>query len=252
MLLSGRNQPLAELSLAEGFDALHRAGADAVELCHEHPAMSPEKASPEQAAGVAEMLADAGIRASAVGWHCDYVLDDANYERLPELIALTPLYGTDVFITACVKSGEGAWERALERTGVLCEAAEQAGVRLAIEYEPNFLVEDSASLLRLVKEVGSDALAANLDLGHAFLMEDDPAEGIRSLGDRIAHCHVEGMAEGTHKHLLPWEGDLPLEDCFSVLQEVGFDGALALDLYGVDYAAVAPKCFDYLRGLLPG
>jgi hypothetical protein len=30
----------------------------------------------------------------------------------------------------------------------------------------------------------------------------------------------------------------------------GFDGALSLDLYGLDYAAVIGDCIAYLRGLL--
>ena len=34
MLIAGRNQPLSEMSLQDGFRALADAGADAVELCH--------------------------------------------------------------------------------------------------------------------------------------------------------------------------------------------------------------------------
>lgn len=249
MQIAGRNQPLSEMSLVDGFCALRDAGADAVELCHEHPAMAPQLMDEAVARKIAESLTEARLNASAVGWHCDYIADDENYRRIQQIIPLAPLFGTDVFITACVARGGTAdpQRRLVERTRRLCELARSAGVRLAVEYEPNFIIDDAESLLRLMDAVGSDALAANLDLGHAFLQESDPLDAIRRLGNRIVHCHVEGMATGVHRHLLPWEGEMDLQACVCALREVGFDGALALDLYGVDYAAVAPRCFEYLR-----
>ena len=256
MLIAGRNQVLDTLSLEEGFRALKAAGADAVELCHEHPAMSPERMvqadGEDFARRVGGMVAEAGLRPSAVGWHCEYVTDEANFERLLRLIPLAPAFGTDVFITSGVGRGEAPnkVELLVERTRALCDAAEASGVRLAIEYEPNFIVGDTDSLLRLCDAVGSDALCANLDLGHVFLVESDPVGAIRRLGRRTVHCHVEGMAAGVHKHLVPWEGDLNLAVYLRVLAEEGFDGALALDLYRAGYAEAAPTCFAYLRGML--
>ena len=256
MLIAGRNQVLDHMSLEDGFRALKEADADAVELCVEHPAMTPDiLLKPSGAAfarRVGKMVTDAGLKASSVGWHCEYITNDANFKQLKELIPLAPAFGTDVFISSGVGRGEAPDkpQRLIERTRELCTIAEGCGVRLALEYEPNFMIGDTASLLRLCDDVGSDALAANLDLGHVFLVESDPLGAIRSLGARTAHCHVEGMAKGVHKHLLPWDGDLDLAEYLAVLAEVGFTGALALDLHKVDYASAAPACFSYLRGLL--
>ncbi len=253
MLISGRNQPLSELSVADGLRALKSAGADAVELCHEHPEMAPDRMDRGLAERIAADLGEIGLAASAAGWHCNFVADDDAFAALPDLISFTPAYGTDVFILAGAWGDDPAlWAPTVERTRRLCDVAEGCGVRLAVEYEPGFLIANAASLLRLIDEVGSPALGANLDPGHAFLQEDDPLGAIAALGDRIFHCHVEGMAAGVHKHLLPWEGDLDLAAYFMALADAGFDGALALDLYGVDYAAVAPRCFAHLRERLPG
>jgi sugar phosphate isomerase/epimerase len=254
MYLAGRNQVLAELPLVESFRGLRAAGFDAVELCHEHRGMSVERMSVDFAADIAAMLAETELRASAAGWHCDYTARDERYEDVQQLIPLTPVYGTDVFIIACSGAGgdQDLWPQAVERTRRLCEIAEGNGVRLALEYEPRFLVHDRASLCRLMDAVGSEALCANLDLGHAFLAEDDPLATIRELGSRVVHCHVENMASGAHKHLLPWEGDMDLGAYFQALASAGFDGALALDLYGLDYLGEAPRCVNYLRALLPG
>ena len=256
MLIAGRNQVLDQLALEDGFRTLRAAGADAVELCHEHPAMSPDRMTQpdgaEFARQVGAMVAEAGLKPSAVGWHCEYVTNEVNFEKLKELIPLAPAFGTDIFITSGVGRGEAPNkpELLVQRTRALCDLAERSGVRLAIEYEPNFIVGDTDSLLRLCDQVGSDALCANLDLGHVFLVEADPIGAIRRLGRRTVHCHVEGMAKGVHKHLAPWEGDLNLAVYLRVLAELGFDGALALDLYRPDYPAVAPACFSYLRGML--
>jgi sugar phosphate isomerase/epimerase len=255
LLIAGRNQALNQRTLEDGFRTLKAAGADAVELCHEHPAISPERMTApdgEQfARRVGAMVAEAGLRPSAVGWHCEYVTDERNFERLLKLIPLVPAFSTDVFITCGVGRGEAPNKAKLlvERTRALCDAAEEASVRLAIEAEPGFLVSDVDALLRLCEEVGSESLCANLDLGHVFLTESDPVGAIRRLGRRTVHCHVEGMAKGVHKHLLPWEGDLKLAPCLRALAQAGFDGALALDLHTADYAATAPACFSYLRGL---
>jgi sugar phosphate isomerase/epimerase len=248
MYLAGRNQPLSEYGLEEGFRILKEAGGDAVELCHEHPLMSPERMTTAYAGEVAAMLARVGLRASAAGWHCDYVAKDDAFGALPDLIELTPAYGTDVFILAGAwGADEALWAPTIERTRRLCDAAEGCRVRLAVEYEPGFLVASADALLRLIEEVGSPALGANLDLGHAFLCEDDPLGAIARLGDRIFHCHVENMCRGVHKHRLPWEGDMDLGAYIEALAAARFDGALSLDLYGLDYAAVIADCFAHLR-----
>jgi sugar phosphate isomerase/epimerase len=58
------------------------------------------------------------------------------------------------------------------------------------------------------------------------------------------------MAAGVHKHLLPWEGDMDLQDYVDALRDVGFDGGLAFDIYDCDYAAVAGECISFLKKLI--
>ena len=53
-------------------------------------------------------------------------------------------------------------------------------------------------------------------------------------GEKIVHCHVEGMGTGVHKHLLPWEGDMDLQGIVNALKEIEFSG----------------KCIEYLRDLV--
>jgi len=121
---------------------------------------------------------------------------------------------------------------------------------MAEEFEPGFVVGTTAQLLQLFSEVNSPALAANMDLGHVFLCDPDPVAAILEVGDRIVHCHIEGMAAGVHDHLLPQEGDMDLEAYLEALNTAGYDGPLSLDLYKHDYEVVAPDAIAHIRGLL--
>ncbi|MFP3896419.1 MAG: sugar phosphate isomerase/epimerase family protein [Anaerolineales bacterium] len=94
-------------------------------------------------------------------------------------------------------------------------------------------------LLQLFDQIPSPNLAANVDLGHAFLCDPQPFQAIRELGDKIVHCHISNMPLGKHDHLIPQEGDMDLDAYLQALAATGFDRVLALDLYKYDYETVA-------------
>ncbi len=200
-----------------------------------------------------EKVHDLDLAPHSISYHQDYVNSDAAFEltkgRNPDdtrardrsLRLLRPARRTD---------DPSEWEEMIVRTRSLADIAERYGVILAEEFEPKFVVGSTADLLRLFEEVGSPALAANLDLGHLFLCDPDPIASIHAVGDRIAHCHIENMARGVHDHLLPQEGDMDLLQYVQALADVGYAGPLSLDLYKYDYEAIAPDAIAYVRGLL--
>ncbi|MCL5996410.1 MAG: sugar phosphate isomerase/epimerase, partial [Chloroflexi bacterium] len=165
---------------------------------------------------------------------------------------LTPQFGTNLFVFAGTAKRAGdrvEWDRMVARTRELVSVAAEHGVVLAEEFEPGFIVGSTQELLRLFEAIPSPHLAANLDLGHAFLCDPNPIASIHQLGGKIVHCHIENMKTGVHEHLLPWEGDMQLYAYIAALMRAGFQGGLALDLYKHDYEAVAPECIHYLRTL---
>jgi len=209
--------------------------------------------TPALAAAVRERVQALGLRPHSVSYHKDYVYDDRQFDLTRRAIGLAPEFGAQVFVFSGPfrRTGDAAeWERMVERTRQLARLAESRGVTLAEEFEPGFVVGSTADLLRLFEEVGSDSLAANLDLGHAFLCDPDPLGAIRRLAPRIVHGHIENMRAGVHEHLLPHEGDMNLADYLRALARAGFQGGLALDLYKHDYEAVAPDAIAYLRRLI--
>ena len=253
MQILGRTQPLVKYPALRALEVLHDLGFDGVEICLENEDLAPDVLTPQIIRDVRQKVAELGLAPHSISYHKDYLYDDAFFALTKEAIRMTPEFGTDLFVFSgpARRSGdEQEWSRMVERTRELADVAELAGVILAEEFEPNFVVGTTADLLRLFDAVDSPALAANLDLGHIFLCDPDPMAAIRSVGDRIVHCHVENMAAGVHDHLLPQEGDMDMKQYLQALADAGYAGPLSLDLYKYDYEAIAPETIAYLRGLL--
>lgn len=146
---------------------------------------------------------------------------------------------------------EQAHEYLRDSLDEILDYAERAGVEVGIEYEPELLVECTDEVLALIDDVGRDSLGVNLDVGHAAVYGEDPAEAIRRCEGHITGVHLEdigGGVRGKHYHRIPGEGDLDFTAIFDALDDVGYDGFATLELYTYpdepDRAAV--EAYDFL------
>lgn len=254
MKFSGRTQPLSpRYAMLDALAVIKQLGFNGVELCLEIDEVSPGRLNQEQISAIREKVESLGLSPCAVGYHKDYIYDNELFERTETAIRQTRSFGTNILIfsNAVKRTGDLAeWNLMIERTRPLVKLAEDEGVILAQEFEPGFIVGSTAGLLRLFDAIPSPNLAANFDLGHAFLTDPDPLAAIRQVGPKIVHGHVENMRAGLHDHVLPQEGDMDLGAYLSALAQTGFNGGLALDLYKYDYEAIAPEALHCLRSLL--
>ncbi len=69
----------------------------------------------------------------------------------------------------------------------ICRAA---GVRVAIEMHPNFVVYNPETMLRL-RDVAPAVIGCNFDPSHMFWQGIDPVTAIRALGDAVFHVHAK-------------------------------------------------------------
>ncbi len=248
----GRTQPLAHDPIGRCLQTLQQLGFDGVEICLENPDLHPSQLTHAQAQGIRDLLQTLGLTSYSVSYHKDYIHEDDELALTLKSIEACPSFGTDLFVFSGGKRqshDQTEWNWLVTRTRQLVACAEEHGVTLALEFEPGFVVGSTADLLRLMDEIDSPYLMANLDLGHVFLCDPDPIAAIHSLQGKVAHGHIENMRTGVHDHLLPQEGDIDLAAYLGALHEIGFDGPLALDLYKYDYEAVAPEALCFLRGL---
>lgn len=251
MYIIGRTQMIEEEDLGTRIDRIAEAGFDGVELCLEARDFTPLDLGENDMRSAVRRIEKRGFAWNSTSFHQDYIHSDELFQKTLEAISHAALIDSRVLVISGgkLRSYEEDWPVLVERTRALAEEAESRGVKLALEFEPGFVVDSTESLVKLMDAVGSDAFGANLDLGHAFLQDSDPTASIRTLGERIFHCHVEDMGSGVHKHLIPGTGDMDLPALFAALGDIGFQGGLALDLYGVDYVAVAKDCLPMLKDL---
>jgi sugar phosphate isomerase/epimerase len=66
----------------------------------------------------------------------------------------------------------------------------KAGVRVAIEMHPNFVVYNAETMLRL-RAVAPDVIGCNFDPSHLFWQGADPVLAIRALGEAVFHVHAK-------------------------------------------------------------
>jgi len=129
---------------------------------------------------------------------------------------------------------ERAREYLLDSLNEILDYAEPRGIDVGIEFEPELLIENTDEVLALIEEVGRGSLGVNLDIGHAAVYGEDPAESVRRCAGHITGIHLEDIAggiRGKHYHLVPGEGDLDFGAVFAALEDVGYDGFATLELY---------------------
>jgi D-psicose/D-tagatose/L-ribulose 3-epimerase len=99
------------------------------------------------------------------------------------------------------------WRMEIEAVRRLSAHAEQRGVVLSIELEPlpGSYVNDPTSLARVLAQVDSPVLQANIDTSHMVVMAS-PAEDIRLVRGRVNTIDFSDSNGKWHEHLEPGAG----------------------------------------------
>ena len=123
------------------------------------------------------------------------------------------------------------WNWAVAGLRELGEYAGRLGLEIAIELEPFHLsiVNDVASMVRLLDDVAHPAVKANLDISHLALVHA-PAEQIGQLKGRIAHCHLSDCDGRKHGDLPPGRGVVDFPPYLAQMKAAGFNGTVSIEL----------------------
>ena len=142
------------------------------------------------------------------------------------------------------------FHRGLER---VAPVAEDLGVKILVEPEPDLLMENTSEFKSFIRDVTSPAIGLNFDIGHFFCAGEDPSAAFQELFEWIGHVHLEDIAESRlHNHLILGEGAIEFEHVFKTMIGLGYEGDVSLELYPyVDMPEEAGrKSLDYLRTLV--
>lgn len=147
---------------------------------------------------------------------------------------------------------ETAWDWFIEGVTECVDYGRERGVIIALEPEPEFLIETSDEALRALNRVDSAWFGINFDVGHVHYRGESIPKSVEKLGKRIVHVHLEDIKDLKHFHRVPGDGDINFREFIESLGKAGYRGFLTVELYTYahDPDPAAQRSISYLRELL--
>lgn len=115
----------------------------------------------------------------------------------------------------------------------LADRAAELGMGLSIEPAPGRALASSTEALALVRRLDHPALHVLVDLGHNLITREDPAEAVRTAGDRLGYVHIDDNDGKGDLHWALFDGVLRpavLERFLVALEECGYDGTIGIEI----------------------
>lgn len=111
----------------------------------------------------------------------------------------------------------------------LSPAAEQLGVRLALEVIPNGLSTPSSLVNLLESDIEAKGLGLCMDVGHARLM-GDVVDAIETCSGHLITTHLHDNRGRNDDHLVPGKGVVDWDAVMLAFQKIGYDGVWMFEL----------------------
>ena len=126
---------------------------------------------------------------------------------------------------------EDEWKRAVDVLSAAAEHARSVGVTIAVEAINRFecyFANAQTDAADFAAAVDRPALGCMYDTFHANIEEKDPAAAIRRCKDQLRHVHISENDRST-----PGEGQVRWDETFAALKEIGYDGWLTIEAFGL-------------------
>lgn len=167
----------------------------------------------------------------------------------PEFYAIAEAFGARSLNAAQGFGSELDLDRAAEDLAGVCDRAREHGLLVTIEFLPWSGIPDVATAWDLVQRTGRDNATILVDTWHFFRGGSDldqlrgvPGERIGSvqLNDAPAAVPDDLVKESIEARLLPGEGDAPVLDVIRVLDEIGSNAPLGVEVFHARHASMKP------------
>lgn len=133
---------------------------------------------------------------------------------------------------------EDEWKRGVESMREVAEHAEKVGVTLGIEYLNRFecyFLNTAADGARFCRDVNHPRCKMMYDTFHAHIEEKSIPAAIRALKGHLAHVHISENDRST-----PGQGNVRWPENFDTLHEIGYDGAMVIEAFGLALEKIVP------------
>jgi sugar phosphate isomerase/epimerase len=119
----------------------------------------------------------------------------------------------------------------------LTKLAESRGITVAMECHGGHSIYNTSMLIKLIDEINSPALGANIDPSNLLRGGDDPAEAVLRLGKRVVHTHLRDCPRTVEVRAVPEQqtpgrGDIDWVKILKNLKKVSYEGALNTHVLG--------------------
>lgn len=127
--------------------------------------------------------------------------------------------------------GPDSADRLRDGVAAACAAIRAHGLRPSFEPEPGMAIETVGQYELLRGELGDEAPALTLDVGHLYAAwEGEPVDVIARAAPHLAQVHLEDHRRGVHEHLLPGDGEVDFPEVLGALQRAGYRGPVCFEL----------------------
>jgi len=126
---------------------------------------------------------------------------------------------------------EEEWANGKATLREVADYAGEKGVTLVLEYLNRFelyFLNCAADCARFVREVDHPNLRMMYDTFHANIEEKDITEAVKSCIDVCAHVHISENDRST-----PGSGGVDWDTSFAALKEVGYEGWMVVEAFGL-------------------
>ena len=123
------------------------------------------------------------------------------------------------------------WKWGVDSMRQTAENAARAGVMLGVEYINRFecyFLNSAADTVRFVRDVDHPHCRMMYDTFHANIEEKDIAQAIRTAAPYTVHVHISENDRST-----PGAGHVDWATSFRTLKEVGYDGWMVIEAFGL-------------------
>ena len=130
------------------------------------------------------------------------------------------------------------WIWAVESMKEVAEHAETCNVMLGLEYLNRFecyLLNTAADGARFCREVAHPRCKMMYDTFHSHIEEKNTPAAIRALKDCLVHVHISENDRST-----PGSGNVRWGETFDTLHEIGYDGPLVIEAFGLSLERLLP------------
>ncbi len=122
------------------------------------------------------------------------------------------------------------WNWSVTGMREVAEHAQTKDVTLAIEYLNRFeiyLLTCADELVGYIEEVNHPNCRAAFDTFHANMEEKSVADALRKVAPYLVHVQISENDRST-----PGQGHINFDEVFSTLNEIGYDGPIAIEAFG--------------------